>query len=221
MYTDPTGNLYNPIYNTDGIYLGDTKEGFTGAPLIYEGKSKVEWSKMTAEQASKAYGLTELQKTDLSAEAFSKIYTQILDKGGFFTSKLMGKAVAVRNGNDMFNNPSENDFASGSYGIPSKVSVNQQHPSAKDLLTTVENIQNLLGVHELQGHGQYQFGTRFNTHHKAFELQLNHSTWDNTTSNYKAEVLKGYLYHYNREVPNARSSSEYLKYNNLMNLYKK
>jgi len=101
MYTDPTGNLYNPIYDKHGIPLGETSEGFTGVPLIYEGTNKVEWSTMTAEKATKKYGLTQLQKTDLSAEAFSKIYTHILEKGGFFISKLMGKAVAVRNGEDI------------------------------------------------------------------------------------------------------------------------
>ena len=220
-YVDPSGNLYNPIYDTEGKHLGNTKEGFTGDVLIYSGKEKHDWKSMSANAATNIKGVSLIQDVALSAQAFSKICTDVLEKGGFNIKSLIGNAVAVRNGDDQFNNPSDRKFASGTIGLPSKVSVNQQHPSAAELLTTVENIQNLLGVHELQGHGQNKFGTPFKTHHKAYELQINHSTWDKTTSNYKADMLHGYLFHYNNEVPNARFSSEYLKYFNLMNLYKK
>jgi len=225
-YTDPTGQMWNPIFDRNGFLKGCTSEGFVGEVLVYSGDEFVDWSKMCREGAKqyakdKKNSLINIQEADLSAKALSKIYTRILLEGGFFTSKLMGKAVAVRNGEDMFNNPSGNDFASGSLGIPSKVSVNQRHRLAKELLTTVENIQNLLGVHELQGHGQNKFGTIFDTHHKAFELQLNHSTWDNTTSNYKAIILQGYLEKYSTEVPNSTSSSNYIKYHKLWEFYKK
>jgi lambda repressor-like predicted transcriptional regulator len=209
------------VYDHEGNHLGNTSEGFVGEPLVYEGTKKHDWKSMTANAAVNVKGVSLLQDAGLSSKALSNIYTHILKEGGFNIKNLIGNAVAVRNGDDQFNNPSDRQFASGTIGLPTKVSVNQQHSSATDLLTTVENIQNLLGVHELQGHGQNKFGTPFKTHHKAFELQIKHSTWDNTTSNYKAAILQGYLFHYNNEVPNARSSSQYLKYYNLMNLYKK
>jgi len=222
MYTDPSGWLYNPIYDKHGNPLGNTSEGFKGVPFIYDGTDKVNWSTMTAEQATKKYNLTELQKTNLSAEAFSKIYTHILKEGGFFTSKLIGKSVAVNNGIDQFNNPNlTTELFSGSTHYPSKITVNQKNSYTGQMLTTVENIWNMLGAHETVGHGQYNFGDATKTHHKAYEYQINHKTWDATTSEYKGLVIQNYLRYLNWEVPGSRSSNEYLKYHNLMNLYLK
>jgi hypothetical protein len=37
-YTDPTGQLWNPVYDMGGKFLGVTSEGFEGIVLIYSGK---------------------------------------------------------------------------------------------------------------------------------------------------------------------------------------
>ncbi len=35
--TDPDGGEDEPVYGSDGTYRGDTVEGFTGEPIIYDG----------------------------------------------------------------------------------------------------------------------------------------------------------------------------------------
>lgn len=48
-YIDPTG--MNPVYDRNGIYLGDTSEGFTGEVLVMRDgyASEIDVSKMTAD----------------------------------------------------------------------------------------------------------------------------------------------------------------------------
>jgi len=233
-YTDPTGQRWNPVFDMGGKFLGCTSEGFVGEVLIYSGKEfkdwtkmsregasqyadgskidKIDWSSMTAAQATKTYKLTELQKTALSAQAFSKIYTRVLIEGGFNIKNLIGNAVAVMNGGDQFNNPNtKTNFLKGSLGIPSRVTVNQQSKSI-NLLSTVENIQNALGVHEFTGHGELGFSDVLKTHYKAYELQINHSTWDKTTDVFKREMIGRYLEVYKDQVQGGHYSNNYKNY---------
>jgi hypothetical protein len=45
----------NPVYGTDGNYRGNTKEGFTGVPIIYDGEQNFE--NMKASELSQTGGL--------------------------------------------------------------------------------------------------------------------------------------------------------------------
>jgi hypothetical protein len=45
----------NPVYGSDGTYKGDTKEGFTGEVIIYNGKK--DFSKMSKDDLHKEMGL--------------------------------------------------------------------------------------------------------------------------------------------------------------------
>jgi hypothetical protein len=210
-YTDPSGNLYNPVYDKYGNHLGNTSEGFVGAPLVYSGTDKHDWKSMTAKAAVNVKGVSLLQDAALSAEAFSKIYTHVLQKGGYDTKNLIGEAVAVNNGSDQFNNPNLNTkFASGSTRYPSRVTVNQLSENTAKYLTTVENIQNALGVHEFIGHGK--FGYDLETHYKAFELQIKDPTWDKTTDVFKHGMIGRYLQTYRDKVPGGIYSENYRNY---------
>ena len=194
--TDPTG--MDPVYDLEGNHLGNTKEGFTGGVIVYGGEQR-DFSNMSATDALKLDGASELQKADLSAKTYSNIYTNILQQSGYDTGKLEGGAISIDNGkNNSFNNPVKGKNALATTKTNSKseifnITVYQQEGDVKKTLTTVENIVNALGAHEYTGHGIKRYSDSKYNHQKAYEEQFNHSSWANTTSYFKAYMNRNYI----------------------------
>ncbi len=63
---------------------------------------------------------------------------------------------------------------------------------SKERYSALWNILNLLGAHEYEGHGIYNYRDEDKTHNKAYKHQMHHSTWENTTHFYKEEIKRGY-----------------------------
>lgn len=59
-------------------------------------------------------------------------------------------------------------------------------------LSTVSNFQNALGIHEFQGHGIKRFHIGGGPHYKAYELQMGHPSWENTTKPFKNYLERNY-----------------------------
>ena len=196
MLVDPDGK--DPVYDLEGNHLGNTKEGFTGGIIVYGGEQR-NFSDMTASDALGLEGASEFQKaTDLSAKAYSNIYTNILQQSGYDMGKLEGGAISIDNGkNDQFNNPDESTSALALTHIKSKseifnITVHQQEGDVKKTLTTVENVVNALGAHEYTGHGIKRYSDSKYNHQKAYEEQFNHSSWAKTTPYFKAYMNRNY-----------------------------
>ncbi len=63
-------------------------------------------------------------------------------------------------------------------------------------MTTVSNVQNLLGAHEFIGHYEKGWGSSTGTHYKVYEYQMKHASWKKTTpyfQQYMFELYQDYL----------------------------
>lgn len=86
--TDPNGMELNPVYDNLGKYIGDTKEGFTGSPIIIDERrlqqclsaENTELGNLSSETVS-AYGRTfDDVASALSKDAQEKIFTHIVSQ---------------------------------------------------------------------------------------------------------------------------------------------
>ena len=179
-YIDPDGK--SPYYDPSGNYLGVDRRGFIGGIIISTRENYLY-------AVSKDISLKDnkfIENTNLSAKAYSKIYTHILRKSSYDTEMLIGGSIAVRKDNQQFNDPSRKeglDISTITYKNDDKfkISVNQSANLVPEVLSTVENVQSALGKHEFEGHGKKGYSTDLENHHKAYELQIEDKTWKKTT----------------------------------------
>ena len=118
-----------------------------------------------------------IECTNLSAEAYSKIFTEILKFYDYDFSIVEGGAIAVRTHNDEFNDPSPNvRFLSTSmvpHGTPFKINlttvptdtvdehgnITRKEPNPLIYLRTVEAVVSFIGLHEYEGHGEEKYAS--------------------------------------------------------------
>jgi len=150
---------------------------------------------------------------DLSAEAYSNIFTDVLSKMDDVDTKELfnGKvSAAVFDGDnldselnpvlkDNYNtNIKQYEETASHQGIDGKSLVTASIVKGggkrdnRYLYSTVSNVQNLLGAHELLGHGINGWGDRTGTHYKVYEFQMAHPSWTKTTPEFKAFINKRY-----------------------------
>ena len=137
----------------------------------------------------------------LSPQAYSRVYTNVLYRKGYDTSKLKNNAVSII----MLNNNSKSDGPQyelgGTYNhdavIPwsdapiaetrkenGKIQLTVYvHPQGdaerRAYLSTESNVENILGVHEFKGHGLLGIGS--SQHWKILQMQRRHPSWKQTT----------------------------------------
>ena len=216
---DPDGALDNPVFGTDGTYRGNTKEGYTGKVIIYDGD--VDFSKMSASDllATKGADTYDNQRGSLTGDAKSKIWTHI-------ASQLEGQQIY----DEKFSMSSIED-SKIYHDASSKGSWNSQPKSMykgwKDRITgtdkytystTVENIQSSVVVHEWYSHikkGQGNF-PYLKSHRLAYKNVINFKTlWNNTTDDYKGFNMRTLLKYTKYETGRTKIDPLY------RNLYKK
>ncbi|MEM9337618.1 MAG: RHS repeat-associated core domain-containing protein [Bacteroidota bacterium] len=188
--TDPTGGR-SPIYDQDGNFLGVDSEGFTGDILIMDENTfnLLGGNGLDHDVAMSAGTL--IRKAGLSPEAAANVFTHVLGQmidapnAQSFVDNLYNGSVSTFNTTDyrdlsgQFNDP----YVGGSLAYTQlvdgqiKVSANIRDYS---VFGTVEDVQNILGVHEYYGHGVLGIGKN-NGHSKAYELQFQHHTYHKTT----------------------------------------
>jgi hypothetical protein len=162
---------------------------------------------LIGELGSRSVGINQAK---LSAESASNIFTDILSKtDGVDISKLHNGKVSVYMGDRGFGDPvgaNEPERASGVAntavkGVTSflgnasdgtiKVTANFTGQKSS-YLSTVSNVQNALGAHEFQGHGEKQYHIGGGPHYKAYELQKGHQSWEGTTDSFKSYMEGNY-----------------------------
>jgi len=213
---DPDGALDSPIFDKDGNFLGVDSEGYEGDVVVMRAET---YNALTNNgQEVLDHSLTEklvgtgnsffaakLDGADLTPEAYSKILTDVLDEmPDVEVSELHNGEVSVldRNRNASYNDP-ENVLGLAETTVTSKgikVTANLYSGEGDSDLNTVSNIQNNLGAHEFIGHGKLGFGDKTRTHHKVYEFQMRHPTWDKTTKNYQRQMMDYYLDYRKRET---------------------
>jgi RHS repeat-associated protein len=141
---------------------------------------------------------TRIEKTTLSAEAYSNVFTNILSETtGVKMNNLYNGSVSVVishndwNVDDQYNSPSLNanqNASEGHYKGQTRITASIINSGDKDdnrfLFSTTSNVQNLLGAHEKIGHGQKGLSDHSRIHN-VYEYQFGHDSWKNTTQPFK------------------------------------
>jgi len=213
MRVDPTGALDEPVYDSNGRYRGDTKEGFTGEVIIYDGKedfSKISKGELLSKKGAYTY---DNQRESLSGDAKSNIWTHI-------ASQLEGQQIYDENFSMSSLSDGKISFSSTDPGwwnarIKSKTITGTDNYSYE---TTVENIQSSIVVHEWYSHIQKGNSDRLDSHRLAYKNVINYkSLWNNTTDAYKRFNVRMLQYYTKTETGRTNVDPPYL---NLYNKYK-
>jgi RHS repeat-associated protein len=191
-YTDPTGNLYNPIYDREGNHLGNTSEGFTGKVLIYSGKDEINWSSMNVTEACKLDGVTtyDVIRSNLTNDTKSKIWTNIASyfegMSVFdlkFTMKDMLDEKIHFGGTGNWSSKWKDGAGWG------KIYGSDSYGGSYE--TTVENVASSIISHEWYSHIKKEHHEDLKSHRLAYKNVINNKTlWENTTDAYKEYNLK-------------------------------
>jgi len=221
-YRDPTGNRYNPVYNHEGKYLGETSEGFTGKVLMYSGTENINWSSMNAADACKLDGVHtyDVIRSQLSGDAKSNIWTNIASHfEGMsvydlkFTMKdMLGEKIGYAPSNTGYWSATR-AFGAGFGRITGADNYGERYE------TTVENVASSIIIHEWYSHLKKDNGNLMKSHRLAYKNVINDPIfWEKTTDAFKhhnldmlqdrtlketgrSTVDKPYLNLYNKYVP--------------------
>ncbi len=178
----------SPIYDKDGNYLGVDSEGFTGDIIIMDIElfSALRGAGMDHRLAV-IYGCN-IANATLSSQALSNIYTDILEAmTEIDISDLYHGKVSIYDEvsyDGWYNNPSPVRRYSFTRQ-ENKININKIYQSQ---LNTVEIIQSYIGIHEWLGHKQLKFSSKTYTHHKIYQLQLLHRSFDKLPKKLQNEI---------------------------------
>lgn len=200
--TDLSEDIFSPIYDVNGKFLGTTKEGFTGNVLVYTGNDNIDFSSLTETEALECSGMFEYDEVRslLTGDAKSNIWTDIV-------SQMEGKQIydEVFHMSDLYEkkiiyNPQINASWRSSYTLGTgkgKIQGSDQYLYE----TTVENIQSSIVAHEYYSHIKKNNGDDYKSHRLAYKNVINHKPlWNKTTDSYKGFVVRQLLKYTTKET---------------------
>lgn len=167
-------------------------------------------------------------KISLSPEVYSKIFTHILSLDQEIKKELSrirnGEISIIKTSNpETYHNMTKNDIRSWKKGIMSpsntdsyasrddKIVVAIVSPGGEnELFSTIWNVINLLGAHEVKHIVHTWSGDIYNTHHVNYLFQKGHSTWKKTTGYFQrdTERAKSGYYHDYKNLPRDTTYNE-------------
>lgn len=179
---DPDGGAANPVYGTDGTYRGNTKEGFTGEAIIYDGNA--DFTKLTKDQlTSDKYGGTFLSKFDFGSinmkartNIRDKIETHIVNYNHNDGLNVNGHISIVYNGGRALYT---------GVGTEDNLKVLRGADNDKYFEPTVENIRNLVNIHEVGGHILSKLSGYPSDHVIIYKSQILNKQFHYTTDRFK------------------------------------
>jgi RHS repeat-associated protein len=204
-FIDPNGLSISPYYDIDGNYLGVDEKGFTGDIYITNRETFEQYKRKDGTVNSKdiqandqAIAFKDYPVNKLSLPTQSKIYTHVLNKmSDIDFSKLYNGKISINthdkmNGSRVTYNDADNynRFGTGE-GPNGQIKVTAITGAYGTGLSTVEQIQNYLGVHEYFGHGIKGFSGKKQvggTHWKAYFLQMHHPTFKKLSDEDQNEI---------------------------------
>ncbi len=196
---DPSG--MDPVYDLNGNYLGNTKEGFTGVILIYTGNEAPDFSAYSAEEITSDYPVVTLDefRSNIENDAISKIFTDIISK--FDNTKVFDVTFSLKTieGGKIHYRESESSTWNTEYSEHRKYIKISGNGKTTSYENTVENTVSSVLVHEWYGHGIKYVSDEYNNHSKAYEYVQKSPFWNKTTDKYKEFVLRQYNIYKNKE----------------------
>ncbi|WP_413614610.1 RHS repeat domain-containing protein [Flavobacterium sp. N2155] len=225
MFTDPTGMTAEPVYDVEGNHLGNTKEGFTGDIIIYNGdKDKSFFENMTAEEfmnhdeTVNDVFLLDNVSSEISGKAKSKIWNHIVsaqDGNSFFGTEFKMNNII---GGIQYQ-------ASSDFGWMTEYTLNGNigkiYGSGEySYESTVENIQSSVIIHEYITHMQYKLGDGSKSHRMSYWYVMNSGKlWNSTTQKYKEFNWRQYNIYKNQEVNEGKRPKPIPLYNSVFKLF--
>lgn len=214
-FVDPDGN--SPVYNLNGIFLGNTREGFRGQVYIYMGDRYVNFGCLAERRLKPVLG-DDIDTYDnvtkaklLNERGHTNIWNHII--GMFHGKNLQGYIFSmshIRNGRIGYipdednnkKNPVYWNTAHGENAIPIISGSPVFMVSDNGYEGTVENIAAAVLYHEWLSHGVLNYGNNTHNHHLAYLNTINSDLWDKTTlkfkkhsrKNFKALLTNEYIY---------------------------
>ena len=211
-FVDPDGR--NPIYNSKGIFLGTSSEGFTGQIYIYTGIEQLDFS-----SHDMAYW-TGMSEEPAGYEFYFKTYDEVEkayegDALMNFELNVLNHLISHFNGVKVFEKTfNMSDLEGGKIGFSYKDDCNfstlREHDGIKaqidahqnvthDYEGTVENFAATIIIHEWYSHGKYKIGSEFGNHYKAYEnVKRDRLFYPKTTEKYK-EMIEDRIKYYKSE----------------------
>ena len=203
---DPDGREINPVYTREGDYLGETKEGFTGDPLImnksdyemmmdFSGKNDI--SELSVDDVKERGGTTfddAAKRGAINGDAQEKIVKNIISQ--YKDSQILELYNVAFNGSDVANKvkyDADNNALKSKYNFgTNSTTIYFRHNNWKYEFT-VENIIASVVYHEWLGHDKMGWGNGMalvnasdgGTHHACFLSVMVSPIWQKTTPRYK------------------------------------
>jgi len=220
---DPDGCEISLVFSSNGKYRGCTKEGYTGAIIIYDGNrdfknmSSTQLESATKNDKNKAENYTYSNyRNTMSKNAKEKMYTHIASKmEGYvvqgadprypFSLKDLegGKIFYKEEGEGAFISTTGRNriIAIESNLIPLDMSCSS---SGFGYEATVENIQASIVIHEWYGHLRRGWGDANNNHQLCYAAVYHDPLYRKTTESYKNFINRMYDYYKRKENNNKK-----------------
>jgi RHS repeat-associated protein len=205
---DPDGR--NPIYDTRGVFLGCTSEGYTGQIYIYKGAEQYDFNNQDIETLLKNDDLGNFMTFEAVEESFtgdakanfvSNIMTNIVEHAegrhifeySFQTSTLHERKIG-------FSMNSKSHFTTEKRKGEEQIRIEAHENIGKDYEATVENLSSTIITHEWYSHGIKGYGDRHHNHRLAYRNVMNDKVYyPRTTKKYKKFVNKQYKMYKSKE----------------------
>ncbi|MCL6220602.1 RHS repeat domain-containing protein [Zunongwangia pacifica] len=225
LFIDPDGK--SPVYNYYGDYLGTTKEGFTGMPVIYKGfKNSQELSGLSYKELLDIGGVNldkaEFQDPNVRDIIETHIVNRVL-KDGLDPSEWIIICGRDFDGSQLYNAK----FANSGNMLIHRSNRDSNFNSPADLYydPTVENIRSMVLFHELNHTdlGMDISGGAQN-HRKITMAHMLHPQFSQTTNRFQEFIAFQYISMYEgkyENLPTARLKRQYRNISSRFNAYYK
>ena len=204
---DPDGREINPVYTREGDYLGETKEGFTGDPLIMKKSDydfmmdisgKKDISELSVDDVKERGGTTfddAAKRGAINGDAQEKIVKNIISQYEDpnlegYDATAVSKLIRYDHGDNYLNGKYNFGTVSSIDSPMEAIAFKHNHQKYE---FTVENIISTLVYHEWRGHGMMGWGNGNNsatakqggTHFMCYLSVMSSPIFNRTTSAYK------------------------------------
>ena len=184
MFVDPDGE--NPVFSSNGMFLGCTSEGYTGQIYIYNFNADLPEDEILDVSKLSDYsigelcnfnGVSSMDDVELSGDAIGNIMTNILERWDgkmVFDEKF---TMASINNRVRYDNPKNCDWNFESRYYPGekngKIYVSPLYKDSYE--STVENLEATMLGHEWYSHIIKDYGDDHNNHSLAYENSMRFS----------------------------------------------
>jgi uncharacterized protein RhaS with RHS repeats len=210
---DSDGRNASPIYTSEGDFLGVDSEGFEGDIIImdeadykgftFNGEKTLDHN-FVMELAEEGVFANYISSANLGLSSMAKVFNHVLSQLPEMDMSLLLKSIISlydRMGGIKYNdgaaisNEFSTSYINGVGNYPVKLTIGMTNRRLNQgYKTTVENLQNAVGIHEFLGHAIMLYGKGNGPHYKAYELQFAHPTWKKVGDSFKQDMLENYNY---------------------------